>query len=155
MAEFDNLIKQKEKVLKSPSLKVATCQICKSDNDIYVCENGHKVLFCKKCLSKSVRNYNRNGEILLKFKAKCDKQGKCNYQPLVRGGGIASIPFEHEGELLQSEKDFKGFMKIVKYIRENEIELTNEEVFERAKEWIQAISYSRINLPQNKLDEIH
>jgi len=76
---------------KEPARKIASCQLCNSQERIYVCENGHKNLFCKECL-KAVIQF--RGAVY--FKAKCTPKGNCNYQPLNPNGigMFASNPYQ-------------------------------------------------------------
>jgi hypothetical protein len=93
MDELDRQIEMKKTRNK---LKVAVCSICESDNNIYVCEQGHTNLFCKDCLkaTKIIRTSDSTHSIV--FVAKCTPKGNCNYHPLIPKGvdGIASDPYE-------------------------------------------------------------
>lgn len=62
-------------------LKMASCKLCGSQERIYICEQGHKNLFCKACL---IGTYTQGNSKL--FKAKCTSRGGCNYSPLNPGG---------------------------------------------------------------------
>lgn len=91
---MDELDKQIEQRVRVNNLKTAECQECGSKNNIYVCENGHKTLLCKNCLSVLIesnhKKYNKSRCFLFHPPFK-----DCNYNPLIPGGqgGIATNPF--------------------------------------------------------------
>lgn len=86
MASFDEIIEQKEKKpQKLKSYGIAKCDYCGSTHGIYRCENGHETMFCKKCLSDTIKIGNS-----VKFKVRCLKPD-CNFYLLSEG--TASMPF--------------------------------------------------------------
>jgi len=91
MSERETLNAQIEAKKKETSRKIALCMICGSNENVYVCEQGHEKLFCKACLKETVQITPQR----IDFKAKCTPRGNCNYNPLIPqgNGGIASNPY--------------------------------------------------------------
>ena len=152
MSELNKLKEVVKQPETEPNREIARCDLCDNEWNVYFCEDGHKTLFCRDCLFDVIKTDSRHGDWQnIEFKAKCNKEGACNFKPL-NLGGIASRPFERQTE---EEKVYEIFLNIVKKISRLNPKLTNKECCEEALKWLQAKKKAEIiNEQGNKGQEV-